>query len=326
MSENVLVKVEKAKALLAQVSTATEAKRVADFARSAEMFALKQGIEEAAQYAHEIKIDAMRLMGEFLSTKPMAKGTRGQLIGRDSSGGTLAELPEDFFPTLDAQGISKKESANGRFIYQLGKASLEIFKKLRSGEKSLASVKKESKLKSYKETLKTNIEKPTGFYDVIIIDPPWPAEKILRNSRPNQICLDYPTLSLSEIQNIKLPVSRNCHVFLWATHRFLKDAFDILKTWNCRYSCTFVWHKNGGFQPVGLPQFNCEFVLYARHGTPVFVNLKSFCVCFNAPRGKHSEKPEEFYTMIRNATSGKRLDMFSRRKIDGFDSWGNEAS
>lgn len=165
---------------------------------------------------------------------------------------------------------------------------------------------------------------PTKKYDVVIIDPPWPMKKIARKVRPNQIIMDYPVQTEEEILSIELPCKNNCHVWLWTTHKFLPLALECLKSWQLKYICTFVWHKPGGFQAVGLPQYNSEFILYARFGTPSFVDTKAFNTTFNAPRGKHSEKPDEFYKMVRRVTDGKRIDMFSRRAISGFEAWGNE--
>ena len=162
-------------------------------------------------------------------------------------------------------------------------------------------------------------------YDVIVIDPPWEMKKIERYTAPDQVEFDYPTMSVEEIANIKLPAKENCHVFLWTTEKYLPYAFEIFKKWEVRYILTFVWKKNGGFQPFNLPQYNCEFVLYGRIGTPEFVDTKGFNTCFTAKRTGHSNKPDIFYETVRRVTAGDRLDMFNRRHIEGFDGWGKES-
>lgn len=165
-----------------------------------------------------------------------------------------------------------------------------------------------------------------GLYDVIVIDPPWPMEKIEREVAPEQSAFDYPTMSEDELSAMKLPAKADCHLWIWTTHKFLPMALRLLDAWKFKYVCTFVWHKPGGFQPFGLPQYNCEFALYARKGSPSFVDTKAFNVCFDAPRGAHSEKPEAFYEVVRRVTSGDRIDIFNRREIKGFEVWGNESS
>jgi hypothetical protein len=69
----------------------------------------------------------------------------------------------------------------------------------------------------------------SGQYDVIVIDPPWPMAKIERDERPQQIELDYPTMSESELRALQVPCADNCHVWLWTTHKFLPMAFTLLE-------------------------------------------------------------------------------------------------
>jgi len=205
----------------------------------------------------------------------------------------------------------------------------DLLDKVRTGELTIPQAKREIARAEIIDRLEDigaqEVKKLQGVYDVIVIDPPWQMEKIDRDVAPNQTGFDYPTMTLDEIVKLQPPFASDCHVFLWTTQKYLPDAFSIIDTWGARYVCTFVWHKPGGFQPFGLPQYNAEFCLYARVGTPKYTDFKNFLTCFNAPRGAHSEKPEECYDMLRRVTAGRRLDMFNRRSIDGFDGCGNEA-
>ena len=213
---------------------------------------------------------------------------------------------------------------------RLAKERPDLAKAVMRGEIKPADAHREMKRAEVVANLESveaiEAKQASGLYDVIVIDPPWPMEKIERDVTPNQVAFDYPTMTEAEIEATEIPFADNCHVWLWTTHKFLPMAFRLLDQWGMKYVCAFVWHKNGGFQPFGLPQYNCEFALYARRGTPQFIDTKAFPVCFNANRGKHSEKPEEFYDVIRRVTAGRRLDMFNRRKIEGFDTWGKEAA
>lgn len=228
-------------------------------------------------------------------------------------------------------GVSHDTIAKVKVIQQ--KATPEIKEKLQNDKISINEAytgitreeKKQKQKQRFVELEKKELKPTTDRYDVIVIDPAWQMEKIQREVAPLQVGFDYPTMTIDEIKQFKLPAEKNCHVFMWITQKHLPFGFDIFESWGVKYVLTFVWHKNGGFQPFGLPQYNCEFILYGRIGTPEFFDLKNFNTCFNADRNGHSVKPDEFYEMIKRVTAGKRIDIFNRRKINGYDTYGNEA-
>lgn len=167
---------------------------------------------------------------------------------------------------------------------------------------------------------------PKGQYKTIVIDPAWPIQKIYRDRIKQGYVLDYAgkPMSIEAIKEMNLPAADNCHLFLWTIQKFLPISFEVLDAWKFKYILTMVWYKDGGFQPFGLPQYNCEFALYGRKGTPEFIDTKNFFCCFTGKRRGHSRKPKEFYDTIRRVTAAPRIDIFSRGKIDGFETWGDE--
>ena len=175
-----------------------------------------------------------------------------------------------------------------------------------------------------------------GRYATVVVDPPWPLpmsgfnhRKVAggKGSGKTATELTYETMSLDGIA--ALPVgdvlADDALVFCWTVNRFLPYTFTIMAEWGVAYAYTMTWVKGGGIQTPVTPQFNAEWCIVGRKGKPKYQETKAFATANHWPRGEHSEKPEGFYDLLRRVTPGPRLDVFGRRRIAGFDSWGNEA-
>lgn len=167
---------------------------------------------------------------------------------------------------------------------------------------------------------------PDGRYRCIVIDPPWPMDRIVRRVRPAQTAaLAYPTWTLEQIAN--LPIAdlvdpAGCHIYLWVTHRFMPAGLDLLGGWGARYECALTWVKPGGPTPFSW-QYNTEHALFARAGDGLELDRNGLKLSIDAPATGHSRKPAEFYDRVREASPGPRLDMFDAgREVDGFEAWG----
>ena len=282
-------------------------------------------IKEAVRETAELQLFAECRLGEYFAKIPTMERKRTDRLPDND----VAQLPTKT-RRIEDLGFNMKQAERFETLAAHPEIVERIIKEAKDDDdiptrtEVLRKIAQKETQEKINEIKKRELQPAKGKYDVIIIDPPWPMIKIERDCAPEQVEFDYPTMTTDEIKQITLPKNNNCHLFLWSTHKFLPTAFEILSDWDFKYVCCFVWHKNGGFQPFNLPQYNNEFVLYARFGTPVFTETKDFPTCFSADRTGHSKKPDEFYDMIKRVTCGKRIDMFNRRKIEGFETWGNE--
>ena len=163
-------------------------------------------------------------------------------------------------------------------------------------------------------------------YHTIVIDPPWPMQKIIRQVRPNQTKeLDYPTMTINEIKQLPIPElasPEGCHVYLWITHKFLPIGFEIFSHWNVNYECLLTWVKNVGFTPYSW-MYSTEHVLFGHIGN-IKVLKEGVRLDFKAKVTIHSKKPMLFYVNVCAVSPEPGLEMFAREPHEGFDSWGNE--
>ncbi len=173
-------------------------------------------------------------------------------------------------------------------------------------------------------------------YRTIVADPPWKynvwgkgSDKSIFNKKHNQssITIPYNTMAIEEIKalNVADLADGNCELYLWATQKYLPDAFEVLKAWGFKYCQTLTWCKT----PMGLGQGGIfcpttEFILLGRKGKmPKVKRINT--TWWNIKRTKiHSKKPEYFQDLIETVTDEPRLEMFARRKRTGWDVWGNE--
>jgi len=156
--------------------------------------------------------------------------------------------------------------------------------------------------------------------------------------RPNQGTeLPYPTMTYNEIADVPVGdwASDDSFIWLWATNSksrssgkpILAQAFDLLTEWGFSYYTILTWSKGTGPCPFGPYQITTEHCLFGYRGKCVFPkgSLGKMKTAFEAPVTRHSEKPEILYQNINRYFSGRKLDVFARRRHAGFNAWGNEA-
>jgi N6-adenosine-specific RNA methylase IME4 len=167
---------------------------------------------------------------------------------------------------------------------------------------------------------------PAGTYSVIYADPPWPVESMVLDKWESPLSDKYPTMTLEEIENLKVPeiAAQDCSLFLWTTHTFLPNAFDVIEKWGFKYHACITWDKGGGWTLCGIHR-RTEFCLFAYKGT---INLSqegdAIPTLISEAKREHSKKPDILYEYIEKKTPKPRIELFARKKRTGWAVWGNQ--
>lgn len=323
-----LVQLNAIEAALTEARTVEELLDIRDKAEAMRGWAKNatRSVEQArliANGAAEYKIRAERRLGQELDRMP--KNVGGRPSENPSHDGSS-------FGKLEDLGVTHNQSSRwqsmARVPEEVFEDHVEKVKASESGELTSAAVIRLGR-QSEGLALRPDVMPPVGKYRTIVIDPPWPMQRIEREERPNQPeALDYPTMSLEEISSLEwcggsLPAADGCHVYLWVTQKHLPNGLLLFDTWGIRYQCTLTWVKNVGFTPFSW-MYSTEHVLFGRFGSlPLLKN--GVRLDFTAKVQGHSRKPNEFYDIVRTVSPENRIDMFGREGREGFDVWGNEA-
>jgi N6-adenosine-specific RNA methylase IME4 len=190
-------------------------------------------------------------------------------------------------------------------------------------------------------------------YAVLEADPPW----LFRDSLPGDgrgAEKHYRCLTVDEIKAFPLPpLAENAVLFLWRVAAMQDEALDVVRAWGFKPKSEIVWEKTtnragvtvdvvrahellaaaglGHLHVTGRPHFGMGRTVRGSHETCIVAprgrwEPKSHSVRsrFDAPVGRHSEKPERFYDLIEELAEGPYARLFARSHRPGWASFGNE--
>lgn len=160
-------------------------------------------------------------------------------------------------------------------------------------------------------------------FGCIYADPPWQyGNQGTRAATGNH----YDSMTIEQLCDMPIDelADDKALLHLWTTNAFLPESFKVIEGWGFTYKSCFVWVK----PTIGIGNYwrvAHEFLLLGSRGGATFEDrsLRSWA---EAPRGKHSAKPEIVRGMVEDASPGPYLELFGRLQVPGWSVWGNQVS
>lgn len=194
---------------------------------------------------------------------------------------------------------------------------------------------------------------PEGPFGAILADPPWrfetwgvggrdrsagqhylhDPELVKRLKAAGAAAGAFTTMPLEDI--CAMPVADvaadDACLFLWACMPLLREALRVMDAWGFEYRTTaFTWAKvnRDGSPYMGLGYWtrgNAELCLFGKRGTPKRDAMDVPQLILERRR-EHSRKPDCVHQRIMRLCEGPYLELFARRSVPNWTTWGNEAT
>ncbi len=282
----------------------------------------------APSQAALVAVDALPLFEKEAKERQKAGGAKGGAakvsapVRQASPAAVAPEKGKAATLAAKSTGVSTRlvEQAK-KVIATAPKAEVE---KIRSGEKTIKQVDRETKRATQLEQIRVYVP-PAGEYAVIAADPPWLYDDALDGSDAVRGGCPYPGMPLADICALKPPAAEDCILWLWTTNAFIADgsAAAVVKAWGFQSKTVLTWIKPK--MGVGRWLRNItEHCILAVRGSPK-VDLGNQTTMLVAPVGEHSAKPDLFYRMVEKlCPSPSRIEMFARTDRPGWVTSGAE--
>lgn len=172
-------------------------------------------------------------------------------------------------------------------------------------------------------------------FDILYVDAPWSYRGLVQTGgQKGKYCSGahryYPTMSLDNLKalDIRSVCKRDCLIFMWATGPNLDQAIELMGAWGFRYATVgFVWEKKAT-NPGAYTMSSVELCLIGKRGNiPKPRGARNVRQFVAELRTSHSTKPEEVRKRIEEMfPSQQKLELFARKRTEGWAVWGNEVS
>lgn len=161
-------------------------------------------------------------------------------------------------------------------------------------------------------------------FNVVLADVPWGSINATRvggfGHHYTGIPFDRTCALGAQLRKVLAP---SAYLFLWSPAALLCRAMTVVEAWGFEYKTCAVWVKPRDRGMGSYFRTHHELLLLGVsaqspkfHGKPDSV--------IEAPRGRHSEKPDIFHTVIERAVPGPYLELFGRKKRDGWTVVGDQ--
>jgi len=119
-------------------------------------------------------------------------------------------------------------------------------------------------------------------------------------------------------------------LYLWVTNPFLQEGLDVCQAWGFEYKTLITWIKTykDGTPEMGMGYYfrSCtEHIIFGVKGKMKCLNKNTRNMFKEINPRLHSQKPAMVRDLIVECSGDlPRIELFARRKVEGWDCWGNE--